>query len=38
VDLIVEFREEGDVVAGVRLTGDAREIYGGELMEEAWKA
>jgi diaminopimelate epimerase len=38
VDLIVEFREEGDVVAGVRLTGDAREIYGGELLEEAWKA
>jgi diaminopimelate epimerase len=38
VDLVVEFREEGDVVAGVRLTGDAREIYGGELMEEAWKA
>ncbi|HWZ84663.1 MAG TPA: diaminopimelate epimerase [Thermoanaerobaculia bacterium] len=38
VDLVVEFREEGDVVAGVRLTGDAREIYGGELLEEAWKA
>ncbi|HEY1435347.1 MAG TPA: diaminopimelate epimerase [Thermoanaerobaculia bacterium] len=38
VDLIVEFREEGDVVAGVRLTGDAREIYDGSLLEEAWKA
>jgi diaminopimelate epimerase len=38
VDLVVEFREEGDVVAGVRLTGDAREIYAGELLEDSWKA
>jgi diaminopimelate epimerase len=37
VDLTVEFRELGEVVAGVRLTGDAREIYAGELLEEAWK-
>jgi diaminopimelate epimerase len=38
VDLVVEFRDEGGVIAGVRLTGDAREIYAGELLEEAWKA
>jgi diaminopimelate epimerase len=38
VDLTVEFREEGQVIAGVRLTGDAREVYAGELLEEAWKA
>jgi len=38
VDLVVEFRDEGDVIAGVRLTGDAREIYEGELLEESWKA
>ena len=37
VDLTVEFRELGEVVASVRLTGDAREIYAGELLEEAWK-
>ena len=38
VDLTVEFRDEGEVIVGVRLTGDAREIYGGDLLEEAWKA
>ena len=38
VDLVVEFRDEGDVIAGVRLTGDAREIYEGGLLEESWKA
>jgi diaminopimelate epimerase len=38
VDLVVEFRDEGEIVAGVRLTGDAREIYAGELRAEAWKA
>ena len=38
VDLTVEFREEGQVIAGVRLAGDAREIYSGELLEESWKA
>ena len=37
VDLTVEFRDEGEVISGVRLTGDAREIYAGELAEEAWK-
>ncbi|HYX20843.1 MAG TPA: diaminopimelate epimerase [Thermoanaerobaculia bacterium] len=38
VDLTVEFRDEGEVIVGVRLTGDAREIYSGDLLEEAWKA
>lgn len=38
VDLTVEFRDEGEVIGGVRLTGDAREIYAGELLAEAWKA
>ncbi len=38
VDLVVEFRDEGGVIAGVRLTGDAREIYAADLLEEAWKA
>ncbi|HTR02045.1 MAG TPA: diaminopimelate epimerase [Thermoanaerobaculia bacterium] len=37
VDLVVEFRDEGEVIVGVRLTGDAREIYRGELQPEAWK-
>jgi len=37
VDLVVEFRDEGEVIVGVRLTGDAREIYRGELLPEAWK-
>jgi diaminopimelate epimerase len=36
VDLTVEFRDEGAVISGVRLTGDAREIYAGELAPEAW--
>jgi diaminopimelate epimerase len=38
VDLVVEFRDEGEIIAGVRLTGDAREIYQGELLAESWKA
>ena len=38
VDLVVEFRDEGGVIAGVRLTGDAREVYSGELLEDSWKA
>ncbi len=38
VDLTVEFRDEGEVIVGVRLTGDAREIFRGELLEESWKA
>jgi diaminopimelate epimerase len=37
VDLIVEYRDEGEVIVGVRLTGDAREVYRGELLEESWK-
>ncbi len=37
VDLTVEFRDEGQTITGVRLTGDAREIYAGELKEEAWR-
>ena len=38
VDLTVEFQDEGQAITHVRLTGDAREIYSGELAEEAWKA
>ena len=38
VDLTVEFRDDGDAISGVRLTGDAREVYVGELLEEAWKS
>lgn len=38
VDLTVEFSDERDTFTGVRLTGDAREVYAGELLEEAWKA
>jgi diaminopimelate epimerase len=38
VDLTVEFTDEKDSITGVRLTGDAREVYAGELLEEAWKA
>jgi diaminopimelate epimerase len=37
VDLTVEFRLEEDRISGVRLTGDAREVYAGELHEDAWK-
>lgn len=37
VDLTVEFQDEGESIARVRLTGDGREIYGGELTPEAWK-
>jgi len=36
VDLVVEFRDEGDAITGVRLTGDGREVYAGELLAEAW--
>jgi diaminopimelate epimerase len=38
VDLVVEFSDEKDAFTGVRLTGDAREVYAGELLEEAWQA
>jgi diaminopimelate epimerase len=37
VDLTVEFHDEGDVISGVHLTGDAREVYAGQLSEEAWQ-
>ncbi|MEX1244768.1 MAG: diaminopimelate epimerase [Thermoanaerobaculia bacterium] len=36
IDLTVEFRDDGGSISGVRLTGDAREVYAGELLEEAW--
>jgi len=38
VDLIVEFKDEGETITGVRLTGDGREIFGGELLPESWSA
>ena len=38
VDLVVEFRDEGNAITGVRLTGDGREVYAGELLAEAWSA
>jgi diaminopimelate epimerase len=37
VDLTVEFQDEGETFTHVRLTGDAREVYGAALSEEAWK-
>jgi diaminopimelate epimerase len=37
VDLSVEFQDEGGSFTHVRLSGDAREVYKGELTEEAWK-
>ncbi len=37
VDFTVAFREEDGSVAGVTLTGDAREVFTAELTEEAWK-
>jgi diaminopimelate epimerase len=33
----VRFEETGKLFTQVALTGDAREVYGGELMEEAWQ-
>ena len=38
VALTVEFRDEGTSITGIRLTGDAREVYAGELLEDAWQA
>jgi len=38
VELSVEFQDDGATFTHVRLTGDAREVYRGELTEEAWKA
>jgi len=37
VELIVDGRLERDRFTGITLTGDAREVYSGELTEEAWK-
>lgn len=37
VRFTVSFREENGAAVDVRLTGDAREIYSGELTEEAWQ-
>lgn len=34
--LSVSFRQEEDRTSEVRLTGDAREIFAGELSQEAW--
>jgi len=38
VELTVAFRDEGDVLSDILLTGDAREVFAGELTEEAWRA
>jgi diaminopimelate epimerase len=38
VDLTVEFRNGETLITDVRLTGDAREVFAGELAPEAWKA
>jgi diaminopimelate epimerase len=37
VDLLVEFADEGSTISQVRITGDAREVFKGELTEESWK-
>ncbi len=37
VALTVEFRDEGQMIGELRLTGDAREIYAGDLLEDSWK-
>jgi diaminopimelate epimerase len=36
VELLVEFEDEGSSISRVRITGDAREVFRGELTEEAW--
>ena len=38
VDFMVSFRQIGDRLENVILTGDAREIFEGTLEEEAWQA
>jgi diaminopimelate epimerase len=38
VELVVEFVDEGSTINHVRITGDAREVFRGEVTEEAWKA
>jgi diaminopimelate epimerase len=37
VELAVDGRLERDVFTGITLTGDAREVFLGELTDEAWK-
>jgi hypothetical protein len=37
VELLVEFVDEGSTITHVRITGDAREVFRGEVTEEAWK-
>lgn len=37
VDFTVEFEDGGAAIAHVRLSGDAREVYKGELTGEAWQ-
>jgi diaminopimelate epimerase len=38
VDLVVEFRDGETAITGVKLTGDAREVFSGDLTPEAWKS
>ncbi len=35
--LVVDFKQEGDVVTGVFLEGDARVVCTGEIPDEAWR-
>jgi hypothetical protein len=37
VDLTVNALPAGDVFTAVTLSGDAREIFSGQLTEEAWQ-
>lgn len=37
VELLVEFVDEGSTITHVRITGDAREVFRGEVTEEAWE-
>ena len=37
VDLVVGARKEGTVFTAIRLMGDAREVFRGQLTEEAWQ-
>ena len=38
VDLVVEFKDEGETITGVRLSGDGRVVFAAELLPEAWSA
>jgi diaminopimelate epimerase len=37
VALRVDFQDEGTTITNVRITGDAREVFRGELTQESWK-